>query len=212
MSDNTATAVPLDAVLFQSIRKGMAGSHQKSGTTVRSQHPKAHGVVQATFQVHELPEAYRVGVFAVARPIAAWVRFSNGRERDDRHPDVRGMAIKLLDGAGDSVAPDGETASTQDFVLADHPVFFAKDAADFLRFMALKAKHGAELANTPSEQQEALKTQQQSQLVEAFPVLREFLKNRAESARPVVLQPDAVPIWRTMREVLRQTRRPLPTR
>ena len=86
------------------------------------------------------------------------------------------MAIKLLDGASDSVAPDGENASTQDFVLADHPVFFAKDAADFLRFMALKGKHGAELASTPSEQQAALRAQQQSQLLEAFPKFREFLK------------------------------------
>src|SRR5690349_20155564 len=105
MSDNTASASPPDAMVFQSIRKGMAASHQASGPTVRSHHPKTHGVLQATFQVHELPETYRVGVFAAARPIAAWVRFSNGREGDDRRPDVRGMAIKLLDGATESVAP-----------------------------------------------------------------------------------------------------------
>jgi hypothetical protein len=179
MSDTTTPATSAaDAALVQSIRQAMTRAHQMTGASVRSQHPKTHGVVQATFHVHEVPAAYRVGVFAAPGPVAAWIRFSNGKETDDRKRDVRGMAIKLLDVAGDTVAPDADNASTQDFVLADHPVFFAKDAAHFLQFLALKGKQGAELKNAndagSTDRAAALEKEHQTQLLDAFPVLVDF--------------------------------------
>jgi hypothetical protein len=182
MTDDTVTAATTDdAALLRSIRDALARVHQISGPSVRSQHPKAHGVVQATFQVHELPLSYRVGIFASARPIAAWIRFSNGRERDDRNRDVRGMAIKLLNVPGETVAPDADNASSQDFVLADHPVFFARDARHFLQFLGLKGKHGAEMktavdAGASPAEQAALTKQQQLEVLAAFPVAGEFFK------------------------------------
>ena len=180
MSDTTIPATSTaDAALVHSIRQVMTRAHQMSGASVRSQHPKTHGVVQATFHIHELPAAYRVGVFAAPRSVAAWIRFSNGKETDDRNRDVRGMAIKLLDVSGETVAPDSANATTQDFVLADHPVFFAKDAAHFLQFLSLKGKHGAELKSASdtgaTDRTAALKKEHQAQLLAAFPLLAEFL-------------------------------------
>jgi hypothetical protein len=96
----------------------------------RAQHAKHHGCVKAEFIVESaLPEELRHGVFKRPRSYEALVRFSNGGKTDDRKGDAHGMAIKLLDVAGSGPAP-----STQDFVLADHPVFFIRNAADYAVF------------------------------------------------------------------------------
>jgi hypothetical protein len=180
MSDNNpAIATTEDVAVFQTLRKAMTGVHQAVGTKVRSQHPKGHAVVQAIFRVHEVPETYRRGVFARARQFAAWIRFSNGKETDDLKPDVHGMAIKLLNVPGAKAAPEEANPSTQDFVLADHPVFFAKDAQSFLQFVALKGKQGAALKKAQDEGTSAaeladLEREQKIQLVTAFPVIAEF--------------------------------------
>jgi len=144
MSDTAGIASSDDIALFQSVRSAMATVHEAVGVKVRSQHPKAHGVVQAVFQVQSVPEAYRVGVFAQAQCFAAWIRFSNGRETDDRKPDVRGMAIKLLGVSGEKLTPDESSDETHDFVLASHPIFFAKDAKHFLQFLGMKGAQGVE--------------------------------------------------------------------
>jgi hypothetical protein len=181
MTDGTANGERSNPTVMARIRAAMAQVHQVSGPTMRSQHPKTHGVVQATFQVHDLPDACRVGIFAVPGPIAAWVRFSNGREVDDRRPDVHGMAIKLVNVPGDNGRPDAGRAAVQDFVLADHPVFFARDAAHFLQFLSVKGEHAASLAaaraaGATDADVAALTAHQARELVSAFPVLREFFK------------------------------------
>ena len=181
MTNNAATDTTSNQAVMTRIRDAMAQVHQLSDPTMRSQHPKTLGVVQATFQVHDLPDAHRIGVFATPGPIAAWVRFSNGRERDDRRPDVHGMAIKLVNVPGDSMALDTEHAAAQDFVLADHPVFFARDAAHFLQFLVMKGGHAgqsaaAKAAGATEDEIAALATQQLRELVGAFPVIREFFK------------------------------------
>jgi hypothetical protein len=105
--------------------------HQlQPGPSYRGQHPKQHGGVWATLSVEpDLPEPLRVGLFATAATYAAMVRFSNGRTEDDRQPDVRGMAIKVL------VPGSFESLQVQDFVLADHPVFFARNVQHLLDFL-----------------------------------------------------------------------------
>jgi hypothetical protein len=97
---------------------------------------KGHGCVRATFEVSpDIPSALRHGVFAEPRSFAAYIRFSNGKGRDDRQGDAHGMAIKLLGVAGEKLLEDEKDAATQDFVLFDNPVFFIKDVADYVPFM-----------------------------------------------------------------------------
>src|SRR5271166_4996452 len=70
------------------------------------QHPKQHGCVRARFVVAKgLADELRHGLFAQERAYDAWIRFSNGSQRDDRKPDAHGMAIKLMDVAGPKVLP-----------------------------------------------------------------------------------------------------------
>jgi hypothetical protein len=71
----------------------------------------------------------------------AVLRFSNsqGQPQADRKMDGRGMAIKLEGAAGENLL-DGALSKAvasgdQDFVLANHPVFFGRDVPDYARFM-----------------------------------------------------------------------------
>jgi hypothetical protein len=75
----------------------------------------------------DLPPALRAGVFAAPRTWQAWIRFSNGSEKPqpDSVGDGRGMAIKLMD-------VEGSPSTTQDFVMINHPVFFVRNAADYV--------------------------------------------------------------------------------
>lgn len=123
---------------------------QKAGKPgMRGQHPKHHGFVWATFTVEEISIAeVRAGVFAAPRSYRALVRFSNGSAFDDKVPDVHGMAIKLFDVEGEKLPSDEKR--THDFVLADNPVFFARDAQhmlDFVRGLA-EGKTAAQMVAT----------------------------------------------------------------
>ena len=109
---------------------------RKEEPVPRDVHPKQHGCIRAELSVEPgLPEAYRRGVFSRERTFAALVRFSNAKQRDDRLPDGHGMAIKLVGVEGLRLLEDECDATTQDFVLIDHPVFFASDAADLVPLM-----------------------------------------------------------------------------
>ncbi len=69
------------------------------------------------------------GIFDEARAYPVWIRYSNGSEKaqDDSAGDGRGMAIKLM-----GVERSG--SGTQDFVMINHPVFFVRNAADYVEF------------------------------------------------------------------------------
>ncbi|WP_269580772.1 catalase [Roseibium sp. Sym1] len=102
---------------------------------LRGQHFKMHGCLEAEFEVLDgIDEALRVGLFRTPSRYNAHIRFSNGAQKDDRQPDIHGMAIKLLDVPGEAALP-GAADGEQDFVLADNPVFFIRTAADYVLFM-----------------------------------------------------------------------------
>jgi Catalase len=105
----------------------------------RDQHPKQHGCVRARFLVAQgLSDKLRVGLFGEPRAHEAIIRFSNGQSQADNVPDVHGMAIKLLGVGGPTLLDDDANAGTQDFILVDHPVFFAIDPPDLVEFLAVR--------------------------------------------------------------------------
>jgi hypothetical protein len=117
----------------------------------RAQHRKHHGCVAAVFRVADnVPMELRLGVFAEpGARFEALIRFSNGRQQDDRKADVHGMAIKLLDVPGQR--PDGqEWQTTQDFVLIDDELFFTGDLVSYEAANRIIAGGvGSILASTP---------------------------------------------------------------
>ena len=167
------------AVAMQSVHGGV-------GLNLRGQHPVAHAVLRASLQVLEVPAELRVGLFAAPAGYGAIVRLSNGGQRDDRLPDARGMAVKVLFPAATSDGP------RQDFVLASSRVFFARNDADFLRFLAAKKRHALQAlragldfsdplavrpVSDPAGTRRQLMQQQFAELCapDQFPALRQFL-------------------------------------
>ena len=102
---------------------------------LRDAHPKAHGCVQAVFQVEDdLPPELAQGAFVPGKSYPAWIRFSNSATdttQPDATGDARGMAIKLLDVPGDKILANEREAPTQDFIMMNHPVFFVDDPAKY---------------------------------------------------------------------------------
>jgi Catalase len=113
----------------------------KKGPDLRKDHPKSHGLVWGEFIVADnLPDSFKVGIFAQSKTHPIWVRFSNasdaekrGKLKSDLEPDVRAVAIKLLEVEGEKVIDD--EPETQDFLLINHPVFFVRDAQGFANLM-----------------------------------------------------------------------------
>ena len=119
MSDLTLTSSPQEAALIAEmtdiLQRKMARDYA-AGATKRDAHPKSLGVLRGRFVIEpQLPAHLRVGVFREAKTYDCWLRASNasGKPQSDAVPDLRGLAIKLLDDAGQPLG--------QDFVLMNHP-------------------------------------------------------------------------------------------
>jgi hypothetical protein len=109
----------------------------KTGHAVRDAHRKAHGCVQATFTVLDgLPPKLAQGLFSIPRSYQSVIRFSNGsgKSQDDRVGDARGMAVKLVGVPGKKLLDDEGSAQSQDFIMINHPVFFVRNASDYVGF------------------------------------------------------------------------------
>lgn len=123
-------------------------AQKAKGPNHRQLHSKSHGLLRGEFVVEpDLPESLRVGILADARVYPAWIRFSNGAGIDkrgslkpDSEPDVRGLAIKLMDVPGQKVLDDEQY--TQDFVMVTHPVFFIQNLRQYAEFFKVISGQG----------------------------------------------------------------------
>lgn len=114
-----------------------AQMHQmyKKPRALRQVHSKAHGIVRAELTVEKnLPAELRVGLFKEERNYLALIRFSNGVTgvKPDKNPDVRGLAIKLMDVPGEKLLDGSTDSPTHDIVFASSPIFFSKDLKTFM--------------------------------------------------------------------------------
>lgn len=120
-------------------------AHQPGADTLlqRDAHAKPHGCVRAILTVDDtIPAELRQGVFAEpGRRFEAWVRYSNGTQKDDREADARGMAIKLMGVEGEKLlSPEVDPEQhTQDFVMINYPTFFLSDLDDYSSFFDYQA-------------------------------------------------------------------------
>lgn len=102
---------------------------------LRDEHPKSHGCVRAMFVVEpDVPPDLQYGIFAEPRTYSAWIRFSSSsaQPRPDSKRDAHGMSIKVMDVHGEKVLPSERDETTQDFIVANSPVFFCRDASDYV--------------------------------------------------------------------------------
>ena len=144
-SDLSPEKIEQVEALIQELKKGVQDNtklRKENGKllpkAVRSQHPKSHGLLKAKFIVSsDVPNNLRRGIFAQPETYQAWVRFSNassminqkGELQSDWVPDLRAISIKVLDTPGKSLVDD---KPEQDFILINHPVFFASNLENFV--------------------------------------------------------------------------------
>jgi hypothetical protein len=133
---------PNEDVLAQNIAQVIEKSIREqytAGNALRDAHPKAHGCVRAEFHVSKnIPAQFAKGIFIPDQSYQAWIRFSNASNdasSADIDKDARGIAIKLLGVAGEKILESEKQATTQDFIMINHPVFFANDAKRYLSFI-----------------------------------------------------------------------------
>jgi hypothetical protein len=137
------------AAVTDVIKSSVQAGFDKNGHAFRDAHRKAHGCVQAKFTVlDKLPPKVAQGLFATPKSFNAVVRFSNGSgsAADDHNADGRGMAVKVMGVGGPKLLNDEQSAGTQDFIMINHPVFFVRNAPDYVAFQ--KATSGGGLALT----------------------------------------------------------------
>jgi Catalase len=136
--------LPSDEVIDQIIEDAVLEQATKA-PSLRQVHAKSHGCVWGEFTIADnIPENLRVGIFSTVKTYPIWARFSNassplnqGVLQSDKIPDVRGFAIKLMQVEGKKVLED--EPNTQDFVMINHPVFFAREAEAYIRLAEIAA-------------------------------------------------------------------------
>lgn len=103
--------------------------------TQRSEHGKGVADLSGEFRVRDdLPDRFRVGVFAKNRTYPATIRFSNGAVQRDNKRDTHGLAIKLHDVTLRSAPRDEDGRGFQDFILLDSPIFIMGSIRAYVPF------------------------------------------------------------------------------
>jgi hypothetical protein len=107
------------------------GSQQERAVFLKTQ-----GCAKASFVVAPVSPRFQVGVFAKPRVHEAWVRISSDTvpRTPDHGKSTIGFAVKLLDVPGAKVLKGEEHATTHDFLVQNHHIFFVDKAIDFLQF------------------------------------------------------------------------------
>ena len=131
-----------DADPIEGLRRMFVDVFQ-SGALARGRDPatrpvflRLHGVAHGTLIVRsDLPQELRVGVFGQKPEYPVWVRFSSDVQPGS--PDLKGtvgIGLKLFGVEGEKILPPDQDASTQDFILQNHDVFFVDTAKDMCEF------------------------------------------------------------------------------
>lgn len=125
-------------------------AHHTDGRLCRGFHKKTLAAAYGTFHAaQDLPSELRVGVGAVSESVPAVVRFSSGQSfaQPDFIPDIRGLAVKILDVKGQPLdgAPDG----VQDLLAVNANNHSIRDGETFAR-LSLTATSPIKAAATAS--------------------------------------------------------------
>ena len=113
-----------------------------SGHAFRSVHAKSHGIIEGELEVLSgLAPELAQGLFARAttRPVVLRLSTIAGDVLEDSISIPRAVAIKVV-GVEGARLPGSEEEFTQDFLMADGPVFSAPNAKKFLSSLKLLAK------------------------------------------------------------------------
>lgn len=123
------------ARIIELARQQILSDYADIRPALRDQHPKSHGCLRAEFEVAaNIPQPLRHGIFSEPKTYPAWVRFSSSssKPRPDSKRDAHGLALKLMSVPGEKILTGEQDATTQDFIVANNPVFFCRNAIDYV--------------------------------------------------------------------------------
>jgi len=135
--------------IIEILQRSVRMHFEATGRKQRDVHAKAHGSARGEFRIlPNLAEELSQGLFARSNTYSAVVRFSNSApwRLADLLPDGRGLAIQVEGVTGDRLGP----GTTQDFLMANHPVFVARNVKDYLRLEEARLKSGDRPALLPA--------------------------------------------------------------
>ena len=149
----------------------------------RAQHPKDHACVAATFKISDnLPDEYKTPLLIPGKEYDSVIRFSNARSGNDTATNVQGMAIKLFGIHEDKILKNEKDALTQDFLLADSPEFFAKNAQRMLMLMNARVELAKGNSNPSKEIVKSVGTEDQEAITQGFNRILKELEGLARKA------------------------------
>lgn len=120
---------PGEAEEFDRLARVLVGVREPDS---RALHAKVHGAARVTFTVRDdVPAFARQGIFAEARSYRGVARFSNGgrARKPDAEPDLRGLAMKLVEVDGPK---ELGSARTQDLLFVDAERIPFRTPAEFV--------------------------------------------------------------------------------
>lgn len=127
--------------LVKTLRGISETTFKHSHHATRNVHAKSHGLLVGELKIlDDLPAFLKQGLFAKPATLPVVMRFSTipGDVLDDNVSTPRGLAIKVIGVEGERLL-GAEDAVTQDFVLANGPVFLTKGAKQFLSKLKILA-------------------------------------------------------------------------
>lgn len=123
------------ARIIEKLHRANERVYRHYGRALRDAHAKSHAILRGEFTVYDsLPPELSQGMFAAAATYPVVSRYSStaGVIRSDQVRGVHGLAIKVIDVAGERCLAD-DTSATQDFLLVTHKEFPFKDVSDYLK-------------------------------------------------------------------------------
>jgi hypothetical protein len=117
------------------VQEKIAAGHKAEGVAKRDAHPKPHGCLRGTVSILESRDPRtKFGLFKDVKSYPLWARASDAallpNSSDDRIPDARGFALKILGVAGaKEFGPASGTNVDMHFVNA--PMFIADNIAEY---------------------------------------------------------------------------------
>ena len=129
--------------LIETMRSISETTYENSGHAIRSVHAKSHALLMVEIEVPaDLPDPLAQGLFATPGRYAGVMRLSTnpGDILDDSVSAPRGLALKVVGVEGERLPGSKLDDRTQDFLMANAPVFAAPNAAAFLKNLKMLAK------------------------------------------------------------------------
>lgn len=177
----------------------------------RATHAKSHGILRGRLDVHEdLPDELAQGLFArpASYPVVARIATETGQLDDDRKPNARGLALKVLDVAGPKLHPEEPNTPVHDMLFNTLPWLPGGTAKTFTELTEIRERYFAQpqnLAAALAERSDGEELAAFDRLANIHPLAHAYYTQAAFRYGDYVAKIAALPAAARQRELARRT-------